>query len=1145
MTRALKTPKIHLKPQARNQGFALIITVSMLALIAVIAVGLLSLSSVALRSASTNESRQVARSNARLAMLLALSRLQELAGPDTRVTAPASAVAQVNGRQQLCGVWRSWEGDDHDSSGMPVAPNYGAKLVDATDSGSGSGKFLGWLVSGDAGSNDVRSPATLAEGSSTVPLLSDGTLGSSADSTDEVHLTPTMVTNGSGSAGSYAWWIEGENTKARLKPVEEADDTFEATEQMLVSPGPNGSEFNIGDTSDADLAITRPSLDFIADDESVRPAEFFHDLTVTSRGLLTNTANGGWRRDLSLLSENWSSVSDGFSAFTRSPGEVIESGKSFSGGSSDPLIYPWSTGQKFGDSVSWSALVDFATQYKQLKTVRNVSASEVGEVYEVTNTDQADWVDIVQRIPVIARIHLVVSLSSTADTSNSGKYFPAIILNPVVTMWNPYSVALDLSSYQNYFVSFNDSCCPLNFTFKVDSSTSTYDLAKITTKNSGNQDNITGKIQANSPTTWLPGEVRVFSAAGSTTADTSKGTTVTFQAGYRPDSGLRYELPNFSSQTGDTEFSVTQAVNSATFSGPNVNGTGFYFTHNRGTKQTLPRTTNVQCMLDLDDAQKMLGEEVALNEMTNPPTLAELARSPQPIVSIISSMRFGRDTNDTYGDVVTNGIHNMNPIVGYMTDGPDGSVAGGRFDAFPYNVQFFAVNSVADPGMPSGIDDDLEGYVGSGFGSGDGLSNLILLEIPTRPLRSIGDLQHFNVNACNAKAPFTLNAFGNSRAAPFIEKDEIKMASGTGHDHSYAINHVLADDWFVSSITPDPRDWSSSLSRSLSQVYEDHLSGDQALPNHYYVPAPDAEDASTFLSDRDAWQKVAAELEVEGMFNINSTSELAWSMLLKRNFGSDAAADDPGVLTLNDSTPGNTRASVSLESDDGGAFPRSVLTSDSAAGPGGFSLLSQPIRFSDDEITALAKEIVTEIKQRGPFLSLSEFFNRQLSSDTDLAHAGAVEAALLRMSEGGSSENPYRDLQSVFADDASSQDVLGNALSYPFAKAAEGSAAYGFPGWTRQADVLRPISGILSARDDTFTIRAYGDARDPSSNEVISRAWCEAVVQRKAGYVDSSSDTGDDKYTLPSESTLKSGVNHVFGRQFVITQFRWLSAEEV
>ena len=108
---------------------------------------------------------------------------------------------------------------------------------------------------------------------------------------------------------------------------------------------------------------------------------------------------------------------------------------------------------------------------------------------------------------------------------------------------------------------------------------------------------------------------------------------------------------------------------------------------------------------------------------------------------------------------------------------------------------------------------------------------------------------------------------------------------------------------------------------------------------------------------------------------------------------------------------------------------------------------------------------------------------------------------------------------------------------YQFDKAAEGSSAYGAPGWIRQADVLRPIAPILTVRDDTFTIRAYGDALD-KNGKIIAQAWCEATVKRTRNF--SNESDAADSIEPPVDS-----MNAVFGRYYEIISFRWLNSDEV
>ncbi|KRP33892.1 MAG: hypothetical protein ABS34_13430 [Opitutaceae bacterium BACL24 MAG-120322-bin51] len=231
--------------------------------------------------------------------------------------------------------------------------------------------------------------------------------------------------------------------------------------------------------------------------------------------------------------------------------------------------------------------------------------------------------------------------------------------------------------------------------------------------------------------------------------------------------------------------------------------------------------------------------------------------------------------------------------------------------------------------------------------------------------------------------------------------------------------------------------------------------------------------------------------------------------------------------------------SVVLESASGSPVSRTSVAGDPQAN---LDSLIQKIgthqRLTDAQVRALATEIVEQVKERGPFLSLSEFMNRRLSSDRSLARVGAVEAALNELASRGAGENPFADIQSYFSETV----TVPLGVTYPFKEAAEGNLAYGFPGWMRQADVLRPIAPILSARDDTFVIRAYGECKDPLTGEAKAGAWCEAILQRRADYVDS---INDEATVLPSESTLTSEINKRFGRRFVIVSFRWLSEDEV
>jgi hypothetical protein len=172
---------------------------------------------------------------------------------------------------------------------------------------------------------------------------------------------------------------------------------------------------------------------------------------------------------------------------------------------------------------------------------------------------------------------------------------------------------------------------------------------------------------------------------------------------------------------------------------------------------------------------------------------------------------------------------------------------------------------------------------------------------------------------------------------------------------------------------------------------------------------------------------------------------------------------------------------------------------------------------------------------------------------------GPLQAAIERAGINIRLQNPSRgDLTQYNADGANSSPNDGsmepdwNAF-YPFKN-------YGAPGYLTQADVLQTLGHRLTARGDTFVIRAYGDARD-QSGRVAARAWCEAVVQRMPEYVVPApvgTTTGSNGNNPLEPAAIRSTtglnqatnnglleVNRKFGRRFVIETFRWLRISEV
>jgi hypothetical protein len=497
------------------------------------------------------------------------------------------------------------------------------------------------------------------------------------------------------------------------------------------------------------------------------------------------------------------------------------------------------------------------------------------------------------------------------------------------------------------------------------------------------------------------------------------------------------------------------------------------------------------------------------------------------------------------------------------------------------------------------------GYYGGGYTSETGVSRVIQQEIPVTPPISIAALSHarlggftlaheapaaegktgtfmeyfFNTGTAPAELdypklptksfqrvtatgqaglyPHVLQAIGNSYANPNLAADaaynpewkrlydknegERKV---TFADHSYLANKALWDEFFFSSITPQPatvKIFGGSHDRDAKTVASDFFfpatgAASKPLPNRRiqaYTNGLDSTKLTTLFTQKDVFtdglaDKIAANLMVKGPFNINSTSVEAWKVLFSSLKGKPVAYLDGGTTPKTTTATGTPVGPGTLPY--GSLTPVTSITSPNEP-PEQWNSWRD---ITDSEIDALATAMVKQVKLRGPFLSLSEFVNRRLEgSDTpekaERSIKGALQAAL---------DDDSVPINANFREPGRMLDSETSAIPFAFDAAAKGPIAYGSAAYIDQADILRNLAEQLTPRGDTFVIRTYGDALDPKGN-VIARAWCEAVVQRIPDYTDSK----DEAYL--KQSALTSAANKMFGRKMQIISFRWLNPSEV
>ena len=363
------------------------------------------------------------------------------------------------------------------------------------------------------------------------------------------------------------------------------------------------------------------------------------------------------------------------------------------------------------------------------------------------------------------------------------------------------------------------------------------------------------------------------------------------------------------------------------------------------------------------------------------------------------------------------------------------------------------------------------------------------------------------------------------------------------YDIAYEVNHNLWDQYFFSSMpmSSDGKSFNWEPSNSDQLWNERYQFNGTAKVNLEDVESKLNTGSGNSALSFGFWHN-AYLLKNKGAFNVNSTSVEAWTAFLSGLQGLERP-------TQSGTSGGGTDTVFSRVQKPHDAAATGATGTDNKGGWSGGRKLTE------GEIRTLAGEVVKEVKERGPFISMADSVNRRLAPKSNPASMrGALEAAIVRTGLNSSFEQaPYLSTTNN-SNDNNRPEWKVDLDKQPKAK------SWGIPGYLTQGDLLEPLASSMTVRGDSFVIRAYGESRN-ANGDIVAKAYLEAVVERSPDYVDAasidgSSSSGDANNPMDpvhvvdrvtggvTEGTLTE-ANKRHGRKFVIKSFRWLANDEV
>lgn len=1144
-----------------QRGFALLITVTLLAFIVVLLIGLAVYTRVETAVAGNMQRQAQARENALFALNVALGQLQKHAGPDQRVTASSANFGGVDGSRHYTGVWKTNLATDDD----PAKP-------------------LTWLVSGNEGwladTSEGAAEGSLVAAPLTVTPDTVGTrvqtlVGTNSTSSTRanwvnaplVDVTATGVPGGSPTAattiGRYAWWVGDQGVKAPVAvadtssavvaaPYDSAELRSRIRQQIAIGAGATESDgdavFEPRDgnnctlvtriTQPSQLALLRLSGSSTTQVGIARLRQNFHTWSPNNFAVLANVKDGGLKQDLSLLP---SLLGASFEAWANYPAYMEKF-------TPDPPAEETTTGESTTTTTTTAPTISpaYGTDPVRRRYVMTPHRLIAGGSHQVA--------------PVLNEFGLTFRVRAVAGGGTASKLEVRVAW--IVSLWNPYSAALVPQDLRVEVVPMNggdiaplpvitlkkvpedltpEVRIPLQDLFAADN-------GRFVIKLGMGAGSATDAISIEDRVSWLPGRVYSWRSIDSQEAASNTG----------------YSSMFYAREFTSSEEGVARVLGDIDSNKYQVGVVG-------------PASFRVDVYLG--------DTEVRIGRYYSPSFQTEFVDAD------------GNNTESGSSTVEEPSISGSQYQFGYafrLKEPNDNTANRSEWLTRP-NVDFRRMSLVADAYIPA--KDDLPLSYASKLTDfiaprADLLLNrrdtetsynkdVPLFELPRAPILSVGALQHFRI--WNSR-PFMIgNPWGVTERLNGIPLGQLfdrfyfsgmakDVTPTTGSTGDLILPNPLLRPLrkpdgtkpTIEDIRPTPpaeetpTDGSTSTDGSTPTDGSGTGTGstDTTGGTDDETPTGDGTTPETPVTDYVVATRSSKHLLQAAAFNLNSTEALAWAAVLR-----GVRFPSPQEFSyLNASSTTGTAGDTDLATVQGGEarffrFSQSAQetfktddppTDTTVVSPANTHLYRRGMRtLSGAQLTALTAKIAELIGRKhaatdgagGPFRSVEEF----LSPTTLFAGVDSE----------GNAGAPRSLLEAAINDSGINEGI-------------EFSSQY-----LTQADIMTALAPILFARSDTFIIRAYGEAVNAAklpasyqtggtvpSDAIEGRAWCEAIVQRLPEFMDPSmspeSRPGDFEPTPNPDNpeevvnpTAAQKLNKELGRRFKVISFRWLTRSDI